>query len=95
MASFRSIPSSGTIKQWCPLEGVSHVAVAFESICGNFVINYNRQMVILRVLIGNVQEKNHQNTINSGFLAMGGASPVWMPVFHNQFGYSNWAFSLV
>ncbi|GMP52201.1 hypothetical protein CsSME_00018112 [Camellia sinensis var. sinensis] len=39
MASFRSVPLSSSIKQWCALEGMSHVAVAFESICGNFVIN--------------------------------------------------------
>ncbi|GMP55111.1 hypothetical protein CsSME_00020029 [Camellia sinensis var. sinensis] len=107
MASFRSIPSSSTINQWCRLEEVSHVAVAFESIRGNFVINYSRKMAMWRVLIGNVvhkQEKNHGNTINSGiyffncdslFLAMGGAPPVWMSVFHNQSGYSNWTFSLV
>ncbi|THG12069.1 hypothetical protein TEA_027161 [Camellia sinensis var. sinensis] len=29
----RSIPFSSTIKQWCPVEGVSHLAVAFECMC--------------------------------------------------------------
>ncbi|GMP54763.1 hypothetical protein CsSME_00019823 [Camellia sinensis var. sinensis] len=98
MASFRSVPLSSTIKQWCPLEGVSHVAHLFLLKRGYFVINYSRKMVILRVLIGNVvhkREKSHGNTINSGFLAMGGAPPVWMSKFHNQSEYSNWTFSLV
>ncbi|GMP30072.1 hypothetical protein CsSME_00004906 [Camellia sinensis var. sinensis] len=92
MASFRYVPLSSTIKQWCPLEEVSHVAVAFESIRGNFVINYSRKMAILRVLIENVvhkQEKNHGNTINSGLLPIGGTLPVWMSEFHNQSEYSN------
>ncbi|GMQ07514.1 hypothetical protein CsSME_00051670 [Camellia sinensis var. sinensis] len=104
MASFRYVPLSSTIKQWCPLEGVSHVAVAFESIefalkimmCYSFLKCCQVCLLGGKYILNSMATKaSHWRYCLALFLAIGRAPPVWMSVFHNQSRYLSWRFSLV